>query len=272
MDSLNLPESVCFRVTRFCNASCAFCLAPPDGEHPRTDVLAARIDWLRKNGVRSIHFCGGEPTIHPGLAQLVDHVHRAGGNTRLTTNGILLPPMLLSALRRHRTDVKVSLHGDREFHNRIVGRNAFDAATKNLRRLVAAGVRTSVQTTVVSGGEWVVRWMIDFCRAAGVPQLNILPFIPRGDGYRRRDEFELSSTERRSLRELVRRQRIALSGRLDIKWLDFNSGVVPVVEADGRIVFEGASEGSDREIGRIPDLDNAYRSSQMFPLSSDMVK
>src|SRR4051794_25487684 len=153
MRPVNLPESVCFRVTRFCNASCAFCLAPPDGQHPSTDVLTGRLDWLLKNRVRVIHFCGGEPTIHPRIAHLVDRVHASGGKTRLTTNGILLPAKLLSVLRDCRTDVKVSLHGDREFHNRIVGRDAFDPATRNVRRLLAAGVRTSVQTTVVSGGE-----------------------------------------------------------------------------------------------------------------------
>lgn len=39
------PQSVCFRVTRACNARCGFCLAPGDGEHPReaSDTLLAII-------------------------------------------------------------------------------------------------------------------------------------------------------------------------------------------------------------------------------------
>lgn len=245
----SLPESVCFRVTRFCNARCSFCLAPPDGEHPSTELLASRVDWMLENGVRVVHFCGGEPTIHPGLAQLVEQVHTRGGKTRLTTNGIVLPPKLLATLRRFHSDVKVSLHGDRDFHNEIVGRrDAFDSAVGNLRRLVAAGIRTSVQTTVVSGQEWVVDWAVRFCCQNGVRRLNILPFIPRGSGYQRRAEFELTPNERKALQQTIRDRRKALAGRLDIKWLDFNSGLVPVVEADGRVVMEGATETTDRTL------------------------
>jgi hypothetical protein len=39
MEQVRLPEVVCFRVTRYCNAACGFCLAPPDGAHPGTDTL-----------------------------------------------------------------------------------------------------------------------------------------------------------------------------------------------------------------------------------------
>jgi MoaA/NifB/PqqE/SkfB family radical SAM enzyme len=252
MHLVNLPETVCFRVTRFCNASCGFCLAPPDGQHPSTEVLANRLTWLATNGVRVVHFCGGEPTIHPGIAQLIECVYVNEGKTRLTTNGIVLTEELLSVLSRYRTHVKVSLHGDREFHNRMVGRNAFDKTTQNIRRLTGAGIHTSIQTTLVSGGESVVDWVVKFCRDEGVSHLNFLPFIPRGSGFVRRAEFELASDARRFLYELVRNRRKRLGGYLDIKWLDFNSGVVPVVEADGTLVLEGRTETSDRIIGTVP--------------------
>src|SRR5947209_6723095 len=148
-----LPDAICFRVTRFCNARCGFCLAPPDGAHPDTDTLIERLDWVLARGIRTIHFCGGEPTIHPAIAQLIEYVHSRGGKSRLTTNGIAVPDKLVSVLRERRTEVKVSLHGDAEHHNKIVRCEAFDKTTENLRRLVASGTRTSVQTTVVATGE-----------------------------------------------------------------------------------------------------------------------
>jgi MoaA/NifB/PqqE/SkfB family radical SAM enzyme len=250
---MNLPGSICFRVTRFCNARCGFCLAPPDGSHPDGAVLSHRLDWLLAHGVKTIHFCGGEPTIHPAIGQLVEHVHRQGAKTLLTTNGIVLPDGLLSVVRTSGTGVKVSLHGDREHHDKIVGRPAFEAATNNLRRLVEAGVRPSVQTTIVSGGEWVAAWMADFCRSTGVTRLNILPFIPRGSGYGRRSEYELTTNQRNALQKSVREMRRALSGRLDVRWLDFTAQPVPVAEADGRVVLEGATEALDRVLCKIPE-------------------
>jgi len=249
---IDLPETICFRVTRYCNARCGFCLAPPDGSHADADTLIGRLGWVMARGVRTIHFCGGEPTIHPAIAQLIEYVHSRDGKTRLTTNGIAISDELIAVLRARRTEVKVSLHGDREFHNKMVGCEAFERTTDNLRRLVACGVRASVQTTVVAGGEWVVEWVAAFCLTVGVRRLSILPFIPRGSGYERRDEYGLTINERGRLHDLVRRTRKALNGRLDVRWLDFTARPVPVVEADGTVVIEGATESLDRRICQIP--------------------
>jgi len=246
--SSRLPEVICFRVTRYCNARCGFCLAPPDGAHPDAFTLTTRIDWLFAKGVRIFHFCGGEPTIHPSLADLIDYVHRQGGKTRLTTNGILLPDRLLAALKSRRTSVKVSVHGNREHHDRIVGRVAFDQTSENLSRMVASRIDVSVQTTIISGGEEVVAWMAAYCLKMGVRRLSILPFIPRGLGYGRRSEYELTETARQSLRELVSQTRKAYSPRLEIRWLDFTARPVPVMEANGKVLLEGATEGLDRVI------------------------
>jgi MoaA/NifB/PqqE/SkfB family radical SAM enzyme len=247
-----LPESICFRVTRYCNARCGFCLAPPDGAHPDAETLIARLDWVLARGVRTVHFCGGEPTIHPAIVQLIEHSHCRHAKTRLTTNGIAISDEMVRVLRARRTDVKISLHGDREHHNQIVGCDAFDRTTENLRRLAASGVRTTVQTTIVAGGEWVVEWMAAYCQTLGIRRLSFLPFIPRGNGNTRRAEYEFTGSERGRLHDLVRRKRKELSGRLDLRWLDFTLRPVPVLEADGRVVLEGATESLDRQICEIP--------------------
>jgi MoaA/NifB/PqqE/SkfB family radical SAM enzyme len=251
MDNFQLPATVCFRVTRYCNARCGFCLAPPDGAHPSASVLKQRIDWLVGRGVKVVHFCGGEPTIHPALGELLMHTLARNCGSRLTTNGIVSPEPLLPALRAARTKVKVSLHGDRAHHDAIVGRTGFDLTTRHLRQLVAAGIATGVQTTVVAGGEWVLDWVADFCLAEHVRQLCILPFIPRGNGYRTQVEYGLTPARRGQLREAVRRKRHTLQGRVDVRWLDFSSQAVPVVEADGRVVLERASEPMDTVLGEI---------------------
>jgi MoaA/NifB/PqqE/SkfB family radical SAM enzyme len=253
---------VCFRVTRACNARCGFCLAPWDGQHPSAEVLLHRIDWLVDRGVRIVHFCGGEPTIHPALGSLIARTGERGARARLTTNGISMPEPLLEALRRHRVHVKVSLHGGRAWHDRMVGREAYEAATATLQRLLSAGVAASVQTTLVAGGGDVLAEMIAFCLRAGVPRLSLLPFIPRGDGAAREAEFALSDGERRALRQTVADQRRRLGSRLDLRWLDFRADRTPVVEADGRVLLEGPREASDTLLSiiqprKIPPADRS---------------
>jgi MoaA/NifB/PqqE/SkfB family radical SAM enzyme len=194
----------------------------------------------------------GRPTIHPALPQLIAHAPRRGAKTKLTTNGIAISAEAVAALRMAGTRVKVSLHGDRGHHDRIVGRQAFDRTTGNLRRLLAAGIHTSVQTTVVAGHGWVVDWVAEFCLHNKVRQLSILPFIPRGSGKDRREDYELTSAERAALRENVVRKRREFSGRLDVRWLDFTANPVPVVEANGRVILEHATEAMDTLICQIP--------------------
>ena len=75
---------------------------------------------------------------------------------------------------------------------------------------------------------------------------------PRGSGYRTQGEYGLTPAQRARLRERVRQLRHALRGRLDIRWLDFSAQPLPVVEADGRIVLERASEALDTLLYTIP--------------------
>ncbi len=254
---IKLPEMICFRVTRNCNARCRFCLAPPEGDQPDEATLKNRIDWLLARGIKTIHFCGGEPTIHPALTELLVYVHTCGGKNKLTTNAITIADSLLPVLRTTATEVKVSLHGDQDHHNAIVGVTSFKHTTRNIKRLVAAGVNTSIQSTVVAGQSWVIDWLAKFCLEVGVRRLSILPFIPRGKGIDCSDEFAFTPSQRRNLRDLVKKKRHVLNGQIDVRLLDFSAQPIHVVEADGRIILEAATETMDEVLCHIPSFDNA---------------
>ena len=252
-----LPPVICFRITRNCNSRCCFCFAPPRGIQPDGDILIHRIDWLRANGVRTIHFCGGEPTIHPSLSLLLKHVHEGGGKVRLTTNGIAISDNLIGVLRETDARVKVSLHGNQKHHDGILCVEGFENTTRNIRRLIAGGVRTSVQTTVVANEMWVVDWVADFCREAGVRRLSFLPFVARGRGEDCKDTYLLSKAQRRTLRDMVKNKRRLLSGRIDVRWLDFTARPYLVADADGKVVLEGVAGIGNKVLFEIPGPSGA---------------
>lgn len=243
---------ICFRVTRKCNARCQFCLAPPEGACPDLSDLIRRLEWLLSHKVKMIHFCGGEPTIYPDLEKLISFVHENGGKVKMTTNGIGIADSLISLLYDTRAEVKVSLHGSREHHDSITGVRAFDHTVANIKRLVKSGVKSSVQSTIIAEKPDMVHWLSDFCLDAGVRRLSILPFIPRGKGSDVRDRFELSSIQRRQLKDIVKAKRRKLNTRLDLRWLDFNTKQFHVVEADGRIILEEMNEKRDKVLYEIP--------------------
>jgi MoaA/NifB/PqqE/SkfB family radical SAM enzyme len=215
-------------------------------------MLQHRIDWLLSRGVKTIHFCGGEPTLHPALPDLLLQVHARGGRSRITTNGLEISEPVLSALRATGGSVKVSLHGDRDYHNKMVGCDAFDRTVDSVRRLVAAGVPTSIQTTVVTGGTGVLDWMIRFCIERRIRRLSIIPFLARGNGRQRRELYGFTARELSALRQLVKRKRQTLAGRLDLRWLNLTASSIHVVEVDGTILLEGPTEARDCLVCRIP--------------------
>lgn len=260
---LKLPSTICLRISRCCNARCSFCLAPADGTLAGGDTLIQRIDWLLARGVGGFDFCGGEPTLHPELPRLLGHVQRQGKRSALTTNGMELTGNLVTTLRTTKTRVKVSLHGDRSLHNKLLGCDAFDATTANIRNLLRCGILTSLQTTVVAGETWVVDWLIDFCLTTGVRRLSILPFLPRGSGRDRQDQFGLSTAERSALHSHVTTRRRALNGRLDLRWLNLSVRPIHVVEVDGNIVLEGPSEARDQVLLRIPEIQKHATGGQL---------
>ena len=95
-------------------------------------------------------------------------------------------------------------------------------------------------------------WAIEFCMKVGVTKLTVLPFVPRGNGWKQREQFELRASQRTALHNQVREKRRVLGNRLDLRWLDISASRIHVVEPDGRIVLERWSEASDQLVCRIP--------------------
>ena len=93
-----------FSITNACNARCAFCsfaydVLPAKSRHSVTLAEATEAcDILRRNGIRVVHFNGGEATVHPDLTAMVAHAARIGIMAVLDTNGALLTPRRIDAL------------------------------------------------------------------------------------------------------------------------------------------------------------------------------
>lgn len=84
-------------LTDACNLRCVYCMPEDMTFRPRHELLSddelrRLITLFGKLGFRKIRFTGGEPTLRPGLVELVRHAVSTPGITKvgLTTNGVLL--------------------------------------------------------------------------------------------------------------------------------------------------------------------------------------
>jgi MoaA/NifB/PqqE/SkfB family radical SAM enzyme len=85
--------------TRRCNLACTYC-----NEYDRVsdpvplEEMRRRIDRLADLGTGIITLSGGEPLLHPEVAELVRQIRRRGAIATIITNGYLLTPALIETL------------------------------------------------------------------------------------------------------------------------------------------------------------------------------
>jgi molybdenum cofactor biosynthesis protein MoaC len=81
-----------------CNLACTYCMPEEGhlgGKVLNTEKAIELADWFIQRGVSKVRLTGGEPTLHPGLEQIVRNVRLAHPSVHLglTTNGVLLGAM-----------------------------------------------------------------------------------------------------------------------------------------------------------------------------------
>jgi len=86
----NAPMDAQLIVTRRCNLSCGYCAEYDNFSDPvPLEDLKQRIDALHRLGSANITLLGGEPLMHPDVAEIVSYSARES-NVSLVTNGFLL--------------------------------------------------------------------------------------------------------------------------------------------------------------------------------------
>jgi MoaA/NifB/PqqE/SkfB family radical SAM enzyme len=96
----NAPMDAQLIVTRRCNLSCGYCSEYDNVSEPvPVEDLKRRIDALHRLGAANITLLGGEPLMHPDIAEIVVYAgHKS--NVSLVTNGFLLRNSVIESLNR----------------------------------------------------------------------------------------------------------------------------------------------------------------------------
>lgn len=87
------PRYLTVAITGYCNLRCIGCRYGRDfmpGAQLSLGAVRDLLDDAREAGFSTVRLYGGEPLLHPDLAQMVAHSTKLGFNTYVTTNGILL--------------------------------------------------------------------------------------------------------------------------------------------------------------------------------------
>lgn len=92
------PISVNYHLYKPCNYHCQFCFATFADVDGALGLASQHriLRLLREAGCEKINFAGGEPTLYPGLGELLHAARDLGFVTAIITNGARLAPLLKS--------------------------------------------------------------------------------------------------------------------------------------------------------------------------------
>jgi radical SAM protein with 4Fe4S-binding SPASM domain len=143
------PRTAIVYPTYVCNQDCIWCEYNAENTNKDLDRVMSRerlfqlVEELRNLGVRGVEFCGGgEPTLHPNLAELIRDMHAKGQSIGLLTNGTKLKGELASALVDYGSYVRVGFDGaSPEIANAVkrpkTPEARFEAVCKNIAAMIA---------------------------------------------------------------------------------------------------------------------------------------
>lgn len=148
--------NVFFHILTRCNLSCRHCYINPDQHGRKTLPLAVIEQWLsafsHKCETANVIFLGGEPTLHPELADAVKTARSMGyGSITIDTNGYLFHDILSRLSPREVDYFSFSLDGaTRETNDRLRGDGCYERCLAGIAQAAALGFNTSLIYTVSS--------------------------------------------------------------------------------------------------------------------------
>ena len=152
-----LPDRVWFYSNYHCNLSCTYCFTESNPETPKMAMPPEQILDLARQardlGYREFGVTGGEPFLLPYLVDLLKEL-AAIGPTIVISNGTVFGPRRFSKateLAGHDVAVQISLDApEPDLNDEMRGANGFAKVTEVVPRLVDAGVKVRIATTVES--------------------------------------------------------------------------------------------------------------------------
>lgn len=190
-------DNLWFQVTgTLCNLACTHCFNN-SGPNVRTfgflslERVAEELETAQRCGVKEVFFTGGEPFLHPQMAEMLERALECAP-TSVLTNGTLINDRIADRLveiechARYSLEIRVSLDGwAEETNDAIRGRGVFRQVLECVARLSRRGllplvtvVRTwsdAEERAVLPG---FTRILVDAGYAR--PRIKILPPLPLG--------------------------------------------------------------------------------------------
>ncbi len=182
------PHKVDVALTYACNNRCPHCYNQPDRFHMEslsTGEWKRVLDRLAEVGVPHVIFTGGEPTAHPGLAELVAYANGLGQIVGLNSNGTRLAERrYVQELAEAGLDhVQITLESHLpDVHDAMVGARSFGRTVDGVRSALETGVHVITNSTLTRLNRETIEDTVAFLHELGLGTFAMNGMIYSGGG------------------------------------------------------------------------------------------
>jgi len=207
-------NQIYFYLTEGCNLACRHCWIAPKfqlggQEYPSLDfeLFKSIIDEARPLGLSGVKLTGGEPLLHPRIADILEFIRTSGLNLVMETNGILCTAEMAKRIRGCKNPfVSVSVDSpDASVHDWVRGvAGSFERSVDGIRNLVKEGLKPQIIMTMMRCNKDHVEDMVRLAESLGASSVkfNVVQPTARGEDMHRQNET-LSISELVSLGKWV---------------------------------------------------------------------
>jgi len=227
------PITMVLMVNSACNMACTHCSARTYLKSGRPGLSFEEIKSLADQfldlGGSSFILSGGEPTLHPRVLDIVDHVDKSRSVVAMFTNGTRLPELANELKSAGLFGTLVSIDSaDPAHHDRLRGFDgAYKKAVIGIEKLLSEGMLAGISTYVsrrgLDGGAF--ESMVELGTDLGVHQLFVFDAVPTGALIDNQDVV-LGPQGRFRLRELIKGQNANPAGPavMGQSWVNSSEG------------------------------------------------
>lgn len=179
-------------ITDRCNLQCVYCKSPNTKYRPDyvNDILKPEdikflIKVFAENGIKKLKFVGGggEPTLHPNLAEFIKYAKECGmKNISLTTNGTTLSRMALLLKESGLDSVNVSIDSLKQYKYRAVTRNGnLNDVLTGIDSCLRVGLKVKINCVAIN--DFNDNEIIDFIQISRRMPVDVrfIEFMPYGE-------------------------------------------------------------------------------------------
>lgn len=176
------PTRVEVELTEQCNLKCKFCY---NSQNPLiSDKIFDVIERMHEQGVMEVILTGGEPISHPKFVSILNKCCEYFDKVMVQTNGTLIDFDMAQMLKsKGLYGVNVSLHGDRELHEKLtLVEGSYEQAYNALTQLTLQGVNTASNFVLTTENIVDFPSVIKKLHDIGVNGMTLTRFTPTGIG------------------------------------------------------------------------------------------